>query len=433
MKSVKLSLQNKILDSLPASPGVYIFISDKKTIYVGKSINIKARVKSHFANARLDAKEKAIVNSSNRLNYMVFDSEFTALLKESYLIRTLQPKYNSRWRDDKSYIYLRITSSENYPRVFLSRRPTQSGDLFYGPFSSTRLIQQVLLEIRKIVPFCTQKNSARSACFYSKIGLCDPCPSQIEQIKDPVQKAGQVKLYRRNIRTLLKIFKGKTGSVSRDLYKSMADFKRKKKFEEAILVRNRLLAYENFLRHKSFHDFDSNLHISSDTSLTNLGKILQDFYPKLKLDRIECYDVSNFSLSHATASLVVAVDGILDRSLYRKFKIKNVNLSSDIAMLEEVLRRRFRNSWPKPDLLLVDGGQPQLRTVLKVLSNLKLKIPALGIAKDPDRLIVEKNFRTLRPQPNDSGFNLIRLIRDESHRFARKYHLLLRSKNESLS
>ncbi len=127
--------------------------------------------------------------------------------------------------------------------------------------------------------------------------------------------------------------------------------------------------------------------------------------------------------------MVVLTAGAVDKSQYRKFKVKNPSLVGDTLIMKEILRRRFKNAWPKPDLIVVDGGKPQVRAVRQTLKELKVTIPVVGIAKAPDRLVIgTADLPTRRLSPTHPGFNLIRLIRDESHRFSRRYHLLLRGK-----
>ena len=113
--------------------------------------------------------------------------------------------------------------------------------------------------------------------------------------------------------------------------------------------------------------------------------------------------------------------------------VKNLKSQSDFEMLAEVLQRRLKNlNWPLPNLFVVDGGKPQVRTFWQILARNNLKIPLIGIAKNPDRLVIgAPDLPTLKLPLNNLGFNLIRAIRDESHRFAKKYHLLLR-KNKIL-
>jgi excinuclease ABC subunit C len=112
-------MDKKIIDSLPSSPGVYVFKKEKHYLYIGKSVNIKARVKSHFENARISQKEAQIVSLSDSIDWITVDSDFKALLLESSLIKKYSPKYNSLLKDGKSYLYLKITVKEKYPRFYL--------------------------------------------------------------------------------------------------------------------------------------------------------------------------------------------------------------------------------------------------------------------------------------------------------------------------
>ncbi len=128
--------------------------------------------------------------------------------------------------------------------------------------------------------------------------------------------------------------------------------------------------------------------------------------------------------------MVVFTEGNSDKKEYKRFKIKNEKAESDFEMMDEVIRRRFKNDWPHPDLLVVDGGKPQVRTVLKVLHEMDIQVPLIGIAKRPDRIVLgTEHYLSLRPRSDHPGFQLLQALRDESHRFAKKYHVLLRGKN----
>lgn len=186
---------------------------------------------------------------------------------------------------------------------------------------------------------------------------------------------------------------------------------------------------------RGFIQYDEQIyHLHKSNEAKKLQQFLKNYFPNLKnLARIECYDVSNLNFKEATASMVVMQNGIINKNEYRRFKIKNLKSTSDFEMLGETIKRRFSNKWPSPNLLIVDGGRPQVKIIKKTLSELNINIPIIGIAKHPDRLILGDNFFTkiyLKGNDNNlSSLRLIQLIRDESHRFARKYHLFLRSKS----
>lgn len=426
-----INLIKEEISKLPAATGVYFFKKDDQILYVGKAISIKARILSHLENSKLDPKESLIVQNSNKIEYVLTDSEFKALLLESSLIQKHLPKYNARWKDDKSYLYIKITTKDQFPKVFIVRKENDRKSVYFGPFPSRRDTEKILNTIRRLFPFCTQKQITPKPCFYSKIGLCDPCPNEILKLADQekIKKLRQRYLY--NIRQLKRILQGNVDLVLKESYKKLKEFSKQQNFEEAIYVRNNIQRFEQLIQQTQF-SADITLHFNrSAESLDKLKNLLRHYFPNLTdLQRIECYDVSNLFQKDATASMVVFTGGMPDTSQYRRFKIKNVTAKSDFEMLEETFTRRFKNDWPEPDLLVVDGGTPQVLRVKQILANLKKNTFLIGIAKHPDRLVINapKGLTTIRPSYNNLGFNLVRAIRDEAHRFARKYHLLLRHK-----
>jgi len=417
-----------IAGKLPSTFGVYIFKHKDEVLYVGKSINIKARVISHLENAPLDRKENLIVSQSDSIEHIITESEFKALLLESSLIKKYHPKYNIIWKDNKSYLYIKITKSE-FPKVLLSRSEFDGKSTYFGPFSSVKVATNLINDIRHIFPFCTQITINRNPCFYSKIGLCHPCPNSIAKIKDKIKYNAEKKEYRKNIQKIIKILDGKVKPFIKNYYKQLKNVVREERFEDAIKIRSKILRLER-LMHYPLSKNDFNIHIIEEPR-EELMKLLKPYFPDLtSLDRIEGYDISNLGQSFQVASMVVATLGRIDKSQYRKFKINNTGTNNDFERLREVIGRRFKQKWPIPSLLVIDGGRPQVKIISKTIKELSLNIPIIGIAKNPDRLIINyKNLPTLKPSQHNKGFNLIRQIRDESHRFARKYHLFLRGKD----
>lgn len=421
---------------LPTTTGIYQYIdAHDEIIYIGKSISLKARLISHAENAKIDAKEAGIVDNAVKISIVITDSEFKALLLESQLISAIKPKYNVRWRDDKSYLYIKVTTKDTYPKFYLTRRENDGKSQYFGPFPSVRVATNVLREIRKVFPFCTQKRITKQPCFYSKIGQCNPCPNNIEKILDVDEKKECQQVYKSNIKQVIKVLEGNTDLVLKSLYKELKEQTDELKYEEAIQTRNRIQRLEGLIHGKRLEPEMISDYNKSNENITKLRELLTKFFPHLPvLNRIECFDISNLSQQNGTASMVVFTEGLIDKKEYRKFKIKNEELHSDFDMMDEVLRRRFkRDQWEKPQLLVVDGGKPQVKVAQKVLTDLNISIPLIGIAKNPDRLVIgDTTLQTIRPQINHPGFNLIRALRDESHRFAKKYHVLLRNKKMML-
>jgi excinuclease ABC subunit C len=428
-----LTIENtrKAINTLPTTNGIYQFIAkNNEILYIGKSVNLKARLLSHLESAKTDTKEASFVNYSERINCIITDSEFKALLLESQLISQHKPKYNVRWRDDKSYLYIKITAKETYPKIYLIRRENDNQSLYFGPFSTVKSAEKILREIRKIIPFCTQKKINKKKCFYSKIGLCNPCPNYIEHLTDEELKSSLQKKYKNNIKQITEILNGKTETILKKLYKKLKRLAEEQKYEAAIHYREKILHLESLITRKRLEPDTLSEYNMSEKSITNLKKLLNHYISIEKLDRIECYDVSHLANQNITASMVVFTNGLADKKEYRKFKIKNTEVGSDFERMQEVIERRFKNKWKKPNLIVIDGGKPQLRFIQQILEKMQINIPLIGIAKRPDRIIISSLDMPMIKPPNDNlGFNLVKSIRDESHRFAKKYHTYLRNKN----
>ena len=157
--------------------------------------------------------------------------------------------------------------------------------------------------------------------------------------------------------------------------------------------------------------------------------------------RIECYDVSNFQGSETVASMVVFEDGKPRTGEYRRFRVKTVEGPNDVASHREVLRRRFRAArpgdegsaeerrWAMPDLVIIDGGRPQVSAAKSVLDELGLhELPLAGLAKEREELVLPDRAVPVLLPTTSQALYLVQRIRDEAHRFAITYHRDLRRK-----
>lgn len=432
MALIKKNLVN-LYSKLPTTAGVYQFLNDKgKPIYIGKAVNLRQRVKQHFTDSK-HRKEQLITKQTVYIKLFQTDSELNALLLEANLIRQYQPKYNAVLLDDKSRLYILITR-EVYPKVNLVRQrdlPSRKDYRFvFGPLSSREMAKQLLRKVRRAFPFCTEKKLSSKPCFYSQIGLCSPCPNWIQSQKSEVRKQLK-KEYQLNLRRLIRLFKGRGEKILTEFEKELLNLSKQERFEEASLLRDRwlylqLLFSKRLTLDDSTNDFNQRQYWQK-RQLRSLQTLLK--LPKLK--RIECYDISNLNFKEATASMVVFIDGETRPDQYRRFKIKG-KARFDPEMLVETLKRRLKHTeWPKPDLMVIDGGLPQLSELTKALkpeTNLPFMV---GLAKKPDRLILLSEKQPLNLQSYPQALVLLQRVRDEAHRFAKKYHLYLRSKTLS--
>ena len=148
--------------------------------------------------------------------------------------------------------------------------------------------------------------------------------------------------------------------------------------------------------------------------------------------RVEAYDISNISGVQAVGSMIVFAGEKPNKNEYRKFKIKTVEGANDVAMMKEVLSRRFMNPWVQPDLIILDGGKGHLNMAQKLLKDLGFVIPLVAVAKGSTRKKLELHIGNykLNKEINNILSNevVLKRITDEAHRFAIGYHRQIRRK-----
>lgn len=362
-----------------------------------------------------------------KIQTIITNSEIEAFLLESQYIKKYQPKYNVKLTDDKAYPLIMITVKDPYPKVLTARRPQDDKALYIGPFPNAACALRIVLRtVRKIFPFQSVPNHAKKICFYNHLGLC-PCL--------PVFNSPELKRnYKKNIKHLINFLTGKTKKVLNELKKERDKFSKNEEFEKANSIQNKINAIE-LVTSPSYHmGLD---HISPELNvdirereMSNLISVLNESNIKIEnLKRIECFDISNIQGANATGSMVTFTNGEKDSPWYRKFKIKLLNTPNDFAMMEEVLSRRLNHKeWPTPSLIIVDGGKGQVSAAVKVLKEVKIEIPIIGLAKQFETIITSDLIEISLPKKSDA-LKLIMRIRDEAHRFAITYHRKLRSKN----
>lgn len=408
------------IKKISSNPGVYVF-KDKsgKILYIGKATNLKNRVSSYFSGKIENRPVQYAISQIEKIETIETDSVLEALILESNLIKKHQPKYNIDLKDDKSFSYAVITK-ENFPRVLILRKTELNGNknitkYLFGPYTSKKQLETALKIIRKIFPYHSNKQQTEKGCLDFQIGLCPgPYTGAISRVD-----------YLKNIRNIKMILEGKKKSLMKKLEKEMKDCAKKHKFEKAGEIRNKIFALK---------------HIR-DIAL--IAKDMEHGVWNMKQDlRIEAYDISNISGQYAVGSMVVFKNGEPDKSQYRKFKIKTIQGANDVGMMREVLMRRFNNDWPastrgdssstrgwpRPGLILLDGGMGHLNMASNLLKSYKFDIPIVSVAKGPDRKKLDLRFKDENKLARKiiKNRDLIKRIMDEAHRFAITYHRKVR-------
>jgi excinuclease ABC subunit C len=393
--------------NLPLTPGVYIMKSETgEVLYIGKANSLRKRVSSYF-NKQVCVKTGFLLQNLADIEYIECDTQEQALILEAALVKERKPKYNISLRDDKSYPFVEITK-EPFARIFISRPKKKTDSLFFGPYPRVKPLKSALKLIRRVFGYRSCRSMPKNACLFYHLNLCPaPCIGKISSWA-----------YQENTNAISKILKGERKELQEYLEKEMASLAKNNKFEEAAIVRDKLLSLYNLYHGKA-----------GEHGLNALKKLLGlSSMPLL----IEAVDISSLSGREVTGSVVVFKAGLADKSNYRRYRIKEVKGPDDYAATREIVRRRYsrliREKRKLPDLLIIDGGLGHADSAKKELDILGLKIPLIGIAKRNEEIWFPAKITPLIIPKDNPALRLVQRIRDEAHRFARKYHLLLRKK-----
>jgi excinuclease ABC subunit C len=424
-------------NKLPDKPGVYFFLKNKKIIYVGKATSLKDRVKSYFGKDLINTRGPLLVDmvfNADQIKFEVTDSVLEALILEANLIKKHQPKYNTKEKSDKSFNYVCITKGD-MPELVVIRGKNIKNNSFskiYGPYTSGSSLREALKIIRKIFPFIDRNSKIKMNYeFYRQLGLTPDVSTK--DLKN---------IYKKNILNLKLFFEGKKKKVIFNLKKEMFLYAKNKEFEKAGEIKKQifalhhindvaLLKQENKTGDKNFSPAPFFGRIKGSKVGPSDIKFLSPILSS-RISRIEAYDIAHMGGKNMVGVMTVVVDGEIEKSEYKKFKIKTQTNTNDTGALKEILERRLAHSeWTYPDLIVVDGGVAQLNTAKNVLAKLSIPRVSLGIqvvsvlkddrhkAKD---ILGDKNLARKYEKE-------ILLANSEAHRFAINYHKQMRNKN----
>jgi len=564
--------------TIPTQPGVYRFSDPSGTVvYVGKAKNLRQRLSSYFADpAGLHFRTQTMVRTASKVEWTVVQNELESLQLEYTWIKQYDPRFNVKYRDDKSYPWVCITWGDEFPRVFVGRGAQRTPHRYYGPYAQAWAIRETIDSLLRVFPMrsCSNgvfRNAAASGrpCLLGYIGKCSaPCVGRIDA-DDHRELAADV----------CDFLAGNTNHLVRRLRTQMLAASDELEFEKAAVLRDQLTALESaternaivlgdatdadvialasdelevaiqvfHVRHgrvrgqrgwvadraddSSLGELVENfcLQLYADANLAQISggiprevllpvepasgealadllsdvrgsrvrvgvpqrgdkrvlldtvarnaaealtlhktrrasdlatrnQALEELQDALGLDapplRIECYDVSHLQGTEVVASMVVFEDGLARKSEYRRFLIKTVEGSNDVAAMHEVITRRMRRYLDdqasltgeeavlvdattgvarkfayRPSLIVVDGGAPQVAAAQDALASLGLGgIPVIGLAKRLEEVwLAEEEFPLILPRSSE-GLYLLQRARDEAHRFAIAHHRGRRSK-----
>jgi len=424
--------REKVRD-FPDSPGVYLMKDAAgRVIYVGKAKNLRSRAGSYFLKAAAEERRTAdLVREIADIDFLEADSEVDALLVEARLIKDVRPKYNTDFKDDKSFPYLEIYTREDFPRVEFTREPSERGTKLYGPFASAGSLRGAIQVLQKIFKFRTcsldidegdEKWRWFRPCLLASIQQCTaPCNLRISKEE-----------YRRDIRRLRMFLEGHKSRLMSELRAEMTEAASLRLFEKAARLRDEIRMLETLDERGELetHEQPEVFYIDPKKGLAGLKKVLGlDVLPRT----IEGVDIAHLGGQETVASLVQFIDGLPFKPGYKRYRIQGVQGIDDFASIHEVVARRFQrleeNQEVFPDILLIDGGKGQLSAGMAAFQSLGIKPPTvLSLAKREEEVYRPGESEPLRMSRHSYGLRLLQYVRDEAHRFAQHYHHILRRK-----
>ncbi len=501
-----------IIEKAPEEPGVYIFKNQRHYIYIGKAINLRKRLLQHLKERETSTKEDNIFRRSSRLEWIITNNEYEALLLEMDLIRTHKPKYNVLLKHGSGYPVIIITKEE-HPTIKITRENFDEGEAF-GPF----LNMNKAFKIKKLIHStfrlrtCDPIPKRDTPCMDYHLGLCSgPCANLISKEDYAISVKSAKGFLSGNVKELLPI-----------LHEKIEKYASNMAFEKAAFLRDQVSVLQNLVQGQGVFSYDieeadifyldyksiwlfiirnhrlvahKEFNINQD-AIVNPGEILGTYYlsnliPKklvtnfsleedfkkfmksrrkdiafgqnipeglLKIIKkntiytqnvedfnkefekiflrkapklIECFDISHFGGTFTVGSMVVWENGALNKSKYRRYRVKTVNYIDDFASLKEVLSRRARRIVPKedsmPDMWLIDGGKGQLSMGIEVKESFLLNTYVCSLAKEEEIIYTEDGL-AIPIKNNQTLYRVFGLLRDEAHRFAITYNRNVRSK-----
>jgi excinuclease ABC subunit C len=583
--------------SIPDSPGVYRFRDERgRVIYVGKAKSLRSRLNSYFADfAGLHPRTQTMLRSAAGVDWTVVKTEVEALQLEYSWIKEFDPRFNVRYRDDKSYPYLAVTMDEEYPRVMVMRGAKRRGVRYFGPYSHAWAIRDTVDTLLRVFPVRTcsagvfkRAGQIGRPCLLGYIGKCSaPCVARIDAAQ-----------HRRLAEEFCDFMAGQTGKFIRRLEAEMLRAAAAEEYERAARLRDDIQALHRALEKQAVvlpegtdcdvialaedqleaavqvfyvrggrvrgqrgwvvdkvedvggaelvEQFLGQVYgddrVAADAAagaraagtasrpgaraiprevlvpvlppdaaaveqwlaarrggrtslrvpqrgdkkallqtvarnaaeslalhktkrasdLTTRSRALHEIQEALGLEdaplRIESYDVSNLQGTHVVASMVVFEDGLARKSEYRRFSIKGIDGTDDVAAIREVISRRFRRyleerdqagqragpadpagpdgeatgaaevparrkfAYP-PNLVVIDGGPAQVSAAATALEELGVvDVSVCGLAKRLEEVwLPAEDSPVILPRTSE-GLYLLQRVRDEAHRFAITYH-----------
>lgn len=407
---------------LPLLPGIYLFKNSRGTVlYVGKAKSLRKRVASYFKKQATDWKVHALLGETETIDYVLTQNETEALLLEADLIKKYQPKYNVLLKSGDPFLYLLI-SDEPVPTIKVVRLKKEKGR-YFGPFihkQQARRVCDYLIQTFRLYR-CNKK--IPNGCLDYHIGKCaGTCRPEF----DPTEYLIRLELAIDALEQRRDAFLQKITTEVEKASQNLAFEKARNLHEYALSIDTIFKTLETrFTPHKYAKEIVCKALTELPEPYGVTAATLQQIFDLPHPPRtIDCFDISHFQSNAIVGSCIRFTEGLPDKNAFRRFKIKTLTVQNDYAALFEIVRRRYKDPFEKPDLVLIDGGKGQRNAVLPLLED----TPCISLAKR-EEIIFSDNY------PEGFGLDetqpvgkLLIYLRNYAHHFAINYHRTLRSK-----
>jgi excinuclease ABC subunit C len=422
---------------LPKTPGVYLMKDDKgRVIYIGKSASLRDRVCSYFQSAsKLEFRKSGLLEQVVDFDVVECDSEVEALLAENRLIKDIQPRFNARLLDDKTFPYLMVTTGDEFPGVYVTREPRTRGVKLYGPFTSVYALKEAVTMLQKAFKFRTchleiseddDRRRFFRPCLLYPIKQCTaPCAAKISK-----------EIYRQDINRLVRFLEGDTKSVLAIMEKEMLEASEQLDFERAARLRDEIKALtalgQRAAKGEQQYWQPEAFVTDPKEAMTKLQEVLELPEPPRIVEGI---DIAHLQGGELVGSKVCFIDGVPFKDCYRRYRIKHGQGNNDYLSIQEVVSRRYREAGVSnelfPDVILIDGGLGQLHAAMDVFKTMDVKPPmVISLAKKEELVYVQARSEPIHLPRNHASLRMLQYVRDEAHRFAQHYHHILRRKSQ---
>lgn len=421
---------------LPQACGVYIMRdASQQVIYVGKANNLAKRVAQYFlARKQVDRKTAILSPLVRKIDYIACASERESLIWERKLILKYKPFFNAMWKDDKSYPYIKISMNEDFPRIFMTRKKEKDGAVYFGPYPKVSQVRNVLKYFWQAQFFplrpCKWEFSEKKPLTKKKIMGC--LYYHTRQCPAPCAARLPTKEYRDIAQNAALFFRGEFGRLRKVWEEAMKAASARMDYEAAAQLKRNIDGLTHMAQRVRFEALTPEFveqRLLSSHGVTELQQALSLAKPP---HHMECFDISHFSGKEMVGSMVCFEGGEANKDHYRRFKIRHQAGNDDFLSMKEVVWRRYsrlaKEKSKLPDLILIDGGKGQLSMARQALDELGLKVPLAALAKENEELFLPGRAEPIVLTRDNPALQLVQRIRDEAHRFAVKYHTLLRRK-----